>query len=217
MADTRISDLPAVTAAAGSNEFAVNEAGTSKKESLDQLAAYIVKRINGSSGAAGSYITLQNLTANSSDVTSTALSSAVMSTTGVGAGTWKFKYTLMYQTAATATGIGFGINHTGTVGLFIARWTHITTGTGTATGIGDNVAATVAGQLTEGKSDATINAVIGSTSTGVAAANANIMAVLEGIIVITATGTLEFKISSDVSGSAVRIMADSVLELVKVE
>ena len=47
MADTRISDLPAVTAAAGANEFAVNEAGTSKKESLDQLAAYIFKRITG--------------------------------------------------------------------------------------------------------------------------------------------------------------------------
>jgi len=217
MADTRISDLPAVTAAAGANEFAVNEAGTSKKESLDQLAAYIFKRITGASGAAGNYVTVQNLTANSSDVTTSALSAAVISTTGVGVGTWKFKYTLIYQTAATGTGIGFGINHTGTVGLFISRWTHITTGIGTANGIGDNVAASVAGQLTEGKSGATVNAVIGSTSDGVAAANTNIMAVLEGIIVITATGTLEFKVSTDVAGSAVRIMADSCLELIKVE
>lgn len=175
-----------------------------------------ITRISGSSGAAGADITWQSLTTNSADVTTTTLSSSVMSTTNVGAGTWKFKYTLIYQTAATTTGIGFGINHTGTVSKFIADWKHITTGGAAATGIGDDVAATVAGQLAEGKSDRTLNAVIGSASAGVATANTNTLAILEGIIVVTATGTLELKIASEVAGSAVRIMANSTLELHKI-
>lgn len=172
-----------------------------------------VTRIAGSSGAAGADITWQRLTANSADVTTTTLSAAVVTTTGVGAGTWKFKYILLYQTAATTTGISFGINHTGTVSKVQAIWTHITTGGTAATGVGDNVAATVAGQLAEGKSGGTLNAVIGSASAGVATINTDIVAVLEGTIVVTATGSLELKIASEVSGSAARIMANSLLEL----
>lgn len=41
MADTKISALTAVASAAGSNEIAVNEAGTSKKASLTQVEALI--------------------------------------------------------------------------------------------------------------------------------------------------------------------------------
>jgi hypothetical protein len=40
MADTKISALAAVAAVAGTNEFAVNEAGTSKKATATQLAAF---------------------------------------------------------------------------------------------------------------------------------------------------------------------------------
>jgi hypothetical protein len=40
MADTKISALTAVASVAGANEFAVNEAGTSKKASGTQLAAF---------------------------------------------------------------------------------------------------------------------------------------------------------------------------------
>jgi hypothetical protein len=41
MADTKISALTAVTTAAGTNEFAVNEAGTSKKETLAQVSEFV--------------------------------------------------------------------------------------------------------------------------------------------------------------------------------
>lgn len=173
-----------------------------------------VTKIAGSSGAAGTDITLQKLTSNSSDVTTTTLSSSVMSTTGVGAGTWRFRYTIFYQTAATTTGIGFGINHTGAgTTMPAASWIQTTTGGAAATGVGDNVAGTVAGQLAEGKSGTTLNAIIGSASAGVAVINTNVMATLEGVIVVTNSGTLELKISSEVSSSAVRLMANSVLEL----
>lgn len=174
-------------------------------------------RIAGNSGAAGADMTWQNLTVDSATCTTVALCAASMTTTGVGAGTWKFKYTLIYQTAATTTGIAFGINHTGTAGQFQAMWTHITTGGAAATGIGDNDAATVAGQLAEGKHEGVLNAVLGSATAGVAVANSDILVVLEGIIVTTASGNLELKLGSEVAGSAVRLMADSTLELVKIE
>lgn len=174
-------------------------------------------RINGSSGAAGSDMTWQNLTANSSTCGTTALCSAIMTTTGVGAGTWKFKYTLIWQSAATATGIGFGINHTGTVGEFQALWYGISTGGTAATGTFDSDTTTGGGQMAEGKHDNGLNAVIGSASAGVDAANADQTAILEGIIVVTATGQLELKIASEVASSNVLVKADSTLELMKIE
>jgi len=175
------------------------------------------QRIAGNSGAAGARETWQNLTANSANCTTTALCAAAMTTTGVGVGTWKFVYTFIYQTAATGTGIAFGINHTGTVGKMRAAWRHTTTGTTATTGIGDSAAATNAGQTVEGKSGLTLNAVLGSASAGVDTANTDILAVLEGIIVVTASGDLELKLGSESAGTAVRLMADSTLELKKIE
>ena|SRR3989344_538471 len=197
-----------------SNKFRCYEAGA-WKDCDTTGGSSAITRVAGSSGAAGSDITLQRLTSNTADVTTTSLSSSVMSTTSVGAGTWKFKYTLFYQTAATTTGIAFGVNHTGaSSSLKQAIWYHITTGGAAATGIGDNVAGTAAGQLTEGKSGATINAIIGSATAGVATANANITAILEGVVVVTNSGSLELKIASEVSGSAVRLISGSMLELI---
>jgi hypothetical protein len=179
-------------------------------------ATTYITRINGSSGAAGTHLTWQNLTADSSDITTTTLTT-VMSTTDVGAGTWKFKYTLICQSAATGTGLGFGINHTGTTGQFQAILWSVTTGGAAATGVLDDDTATVAGQLVEGKHEGVLNVGIGSFFAGVATANADVTICMEGIIVVTSSGTLELKVSSENIGTAVRVMADSCLELCKIE
>lgn len=42
MADTKTSALPAVTTVAGATEIPVNEAGTSKKLTVDQIKVYTV-------------------------------------------------------------------------------------------------------------------------------------------------------------------------------
>lgn len=42
MADTKISALSAVSASAGSDEYAVNQGGTSYKATLDQAGAYLL-------------------------------------------------------------------------------------------------------------------------------------------------------------------------------
>lgn len=174
-------------------------------------------RIAGASGAAGADFTVQNLTADSADVTTTALSASIMTTTGLGAGTWKFRYTLICQGDSTTIGIGFGVNHTGTATLLQAIAYSTSTGGTAATGTLDNDTATVGGQMMEGKSENALNVVIGSTFAGWGAVDANHIVLLEGILVVTVSGNLELKIATETGGTAVRVMADSCLELVKIE
>lgn len=190
---------------------------TTKTFSCASDSGTTVSRIQGASGAAGADVTWQNLTADSSNCTTTTLCSAAMTTTGLGTGIWKFTYTVIYQTAATNTGIGFGINHTGSASQFQAHWRHVTTGNNAATGVGDSATSNEDGQIMEGKHGGTLNAVIGSTSAGVDTANADILAVIEGVIVVTGNGNLELKLVSERDGTAVRIMAGSTVELMKIQ
>lgn len=176
-----------------------------------------LSRISGSSGAAGADFTFQRLTSNSADVSTTALSSSVMTTTGLGSGLWKIKYTLLCQCGTAAQGIGFGINHTGaSSAIRQAMCWSITTGGTAATGVIDEDTATIAGQMAEGKMEAVINTLIGSTFAGVVTNNATFMVILEAILSVTNSGDLELKIAVETGGNNVRLMADSVLELAKI-
>lgn len=214
MADTKISALPAASAAAGANELPINEAGASKKVTLTQVADLFAKNATGTSTAAGPHRTSLCLSSNSAD-NSSVTPAAVMTITGVGVGTWRIKGVLCYQTAATGTGIGILLNHTGTLTRFVSNWIQLTTGGTAATGVGDQATATVAGQMVEGKAERVKNT-LSSASAGVDTANADQLAVLDAIIIVSASGDLELKIASEVAASAVRLMAGSVLELEQV-
>ncbi|MBA3578928.1 MAG: hypothetical protein H0W42_02985 [Gemmatimonadaceae bacterium] len=214
MPDTKISLLPAASAAALANEFPINESGATKRLTLQLIADLLFTRINGNSGAAGPYKTLQELNANSADQTSLT-PGVVMTTTGVGIGTWKFEYSLLFQTAATTTGWRIANNHTGTVTTYIMHSDFLSTGGAAATGISDAIAAGATAGLHEGQAERVLNATSKST-VGVATANANQLLIVRGIIVVSASGDLEFKLGTEVAGSAVRLMTDSMLELTKV-
>lgn len=175
--------------------------------------AAAITRIAGSSGAAGADITLQYLTANSNNITSTT-PTTVMTTTGVGVGFWRFRYTTIIQTAALTTGPGFAVNHTGTTGLFSSiSWT-VSTGGAAATGVIDGVGAVNAGQMVEGKSERVKNT-MSSAFAGVDTINSNCQVCIEGIVEVTVSGDLQLKLASEVNASAVRMMAGSMLELTK--
>jgi hypothetical protein len=171
-------------------------------------------RINGSSGAAGADLTWQKLSANSSDITSTT-PAAVMTTTGVGAGTWHFRYVVIYQSAATTTGIGLAVNHTGTSGQFASHLKQANSTSSASNGAGEDLVSAQAGQVYEARPEVAKDTVTFKT-VGVGNANTDVMAVLEGIIVVTVNGSLELKLSTEVDTSAVRLMADSLLELNKI-
>ena len=214
MADTKISALIAATAVAAANEFAINEAGASKKVTAQQIADFAATNLTGSSGAASSNRTTLCLSANSAD--STVITQTVaMTITGIGVGTYRVKGTLVYQTAATTTGIALVLNHTGTLTRFVSNWIQLTTGTTASTGIGDQATTTNAGQLVEGKAER-VKGTLSSASAGVDTINADQLAVMDAIIIVSVTGDVTLSIASEVAGSAVRLMAGSLLEVEKV-
>lgn len=179
----------------------------------------MITRLAGSSGAAGPYITWQRLTSNASEITSQT-PQTVMTTTGVGAGTWRFRYTLVYQSGDTLTtnGLGVAVNHTGTTGMFVMSSWFITDGGAAATGNADQVAATQAGQLVEGKSERVKNT-CSSPTVGVDTAAADCLMVCEGIVVVTVSGSLEFKVRSELAAAAtdgISVRANTCLELHKI-
>ncbi len=171
-------------------------------------------RISGSSGAAGIDTTWQTLSSNSASQTSTT-PATIMTTTGVGVGTWQFKYSLIFQTAATTTGIKIANNHTGTVTNYIMTSHFVTTGGTATTGVHDAIAAVALAGINEGFAERVINT-SSKASVGVATANANQIIIVEGIVVISATGSLEFKLGTEVAASGVTAMAGSTLELLKI-
>lgn len=169
-------------------------------------------RISGASGAAGADLTWQRLAANAAANATTTLAT-VMTTTGVGPGTWAFKYLIRYQAAATTTGVDFAVNHTGTTGAFVASSWFTTSGGAAANGLADQVTNNTANMI-EGKSQRAKNAKVGA-SLGVDTANADMLMIVEGIIVVTGSGSLELKHASEVAAAST-VMADTVLELHKI-
>lgn len=201
MADTKVSALPAVTTPAGTDELPVNQAGTSKKLTLAQVKAFV---------NADTFSTLTSTQANS---TTTAASATALEQT-LGAGTYLVKVWIVYQAAATTTGVEFYLNHTGTVTRCAATWYTLTTGGAATTGIADQ-ATTLTAQMMEGKGQRAANATTGPTQ-GVDTANADQFAVLEGIVVVTASGTLQFKFASEVAASAVTLQPGTTMTVTKV-
>lgn len=168
-------------------------------------------RISGSSGAAGADFTSQVLSANCTANATTTLATC-MTTTGVGAGTWTFEYNVIYQAAATGTGVDFAIGHTGTVtNVVISSW-FTSAGTTAASAIADQVSAATA-NLTEGKSARALSTKIGTTL-GVDTANANMHMVIKGVVVVTVSGSLTLQHASEIAAST-QVMANTNLQLMK--
>ena len=96
-----------------------------------------------------------------------------MTTTGVGAGTWSFTYKVIYQAAATSTGVDFAINHTGaSSAVTVSSW-FTTTGGTAANALADQVTSNTA-NLVEGKAARALDTKFGA-SLGVDTANANML------------------------------------------
>lgn len=182
MADTKISDLTAVGTPAGTDEIPVNQAGTSKKLTLAQVASYLqtvgMPRV-------------RKLTSDHAISSATATKMTSLDTT-LEAGTYQFTYMLIMQSSATGTGLAFGLNFTGTAAnrAFLLRYP--STGTTANTGVADDVGASLTGQIHESNPQTAFSTTTGNLNfTGVATTNANILGVVEGTIEVTASGDLQ--------------------------
>jgi hypothetical protein len=133
----------------------------------------------------------------------------------LGVGTYAFKYTIVYQTSVTTTGVKFGVNHTGTAAAFAASMWYVESTTTASTGAASQ--ATAAGNLVGGTSTRTKSTTAPNLGPTTAAdtATADMLAIIEGYIKVTVTGNLELWHGSETAAST-QVMAGSALTVHKV-
>jgi hypothetical protein len=213
VADTKISALAAVTAPATSDEFAVNQGGTSKKVSLATLIAYFQGLISGNSGsgniAAGAEL-WQVLTANAT-ANSTTTNAAVMTSTSLPAGTYFFRYDIIAQSGATTTAHKFAVQATGTVTRILYHLFFPSQGVTAATGVADQDINVTTGAVVGHLSARANNTTLGPL-TDVDTANADVHYWIEGIVVTSTSGNLVLNHGSEVAASS-QVMAGTQLYL----
>jgi hypothetical protein len=185
VADTKISALSAASAGAAANEFAINEAGTSKKLTLAQIEAYLETR---------GLPRVVQLTGQHSIASTTGTKVTGLDMT-LEAGTYIFTYALIIrQATSTSDAPQFGVNFTGTATKqnFHLRFADATTAITAAVHIMDNVGIKAAGFIDGMAHNAfSTTAPNMGTTIGVAATGADILAWIEGLMVVTVGGNLE--------------------------
>ncbi|HET9667356.1 MAG TPA: hypothetical protein VFP09_11385 [Desertimonas sp.] len=192
MADTKISALTAVTTPAGTDEFAVNQGGSSKRLTLAQVATYL------QSGIGLPRITRLGSQHSISSATGTEVTGLSQT---LEAGTYVFRYHLIIrQATATTDAPQFGINFTGTSTTknFILSFSDAATALTANTYIMDNVGIKTAGFMDAMAHNAlSTTAPNMGTTVGVAATAADILCFIDGLIIVTVSGDLELWRSSE--------------------
>lgn len=119
-------------------------------------------------------------------------------------GTYIFRYVIRHQAAATTTGIHFAINHTGTAAVFAATMYNAESTTAASTGAQSQAGYLVTAMRLLGASStrtkATTAANLGATISA-DAANADLLSIIEGYIIVTAAGNLELWHGSEVAAN----------------
>lgn len=127
-------------------------------------------------------------------------------------GTYMFEYALIMQSAATGTGIGLGVNFTGTQTALVMNEHYIGTGTAASTGIIDDAnTGALAEQIVEGAASRTPSTTAPNMNVigGVITTAVNHLIRVVGVIVVTVAGQLELWANSEVAASEVRLQAGS--------
>jgi hypothetical protein len=167
--------------------------------------------------AQGQYLT-QRLVADVSNSTTTAAKITGLDLT-CGVGTWIFEYLVLYQAAAATTGVKFSVNHTGTVTSFVYDIYGVsadTTATATQTALMDQDVATTTGGLMEAwAARAKSTAAGASISSGTDTLAADMLMLVTGLAVVTASGNMELYHASEVA-AATTVRAGSGLRLTKI-
>lgn len=204
MADTKISALPAATLFADANEFAINEAGTSKKLSGTLLRAAVGNvLISGSSGAANPAAapseTWQVLTSDAT-ANSTTTIAVVMTTTGLPIGLYRYRYDIWCLSAATSTAHKFNVDYTGTVTTVTYHLFAPSAGVTAATGVIDQEINATTGQVWSHQSTRIDATTLGPyTDTD---ATTVIHYVIEGVMDVSTSANLTLGHASEVAASS---------------
>jgi hypothetical protein len=134
--------------------------------------------------------------------------------TPCGVGVWIFEYYLVYRAAATTTGVKFSANHDGTVTTFVYWWRWVDVSATASTAVPTQAAVGAAGQVM-GAMAARAKTTGGTGVTlSVDVADADMMAVLEGVAVVTVAGNIELWHGSEVAAAST-VRAGSGLRLTR--
>lgn len=202
---------------------------TAQQTALDAKQATLVsgtniKTINGSSvlgsgdlPVADSRLTTARL-ASDHAISSTTATEVTLGATGLTVGTYIFTYYLLVQSATTTVSPMYGINFTGTAVVRKMTLRYPGTGTSASTGVADDVVAAplATGNVYESQPVTAFTTTAPNMGhiAAVAAINVDIFVIIEGIMIVTATGDLELWHSSETATSTT-IKAGSSLVLIK--
>lgn len=200
MPDSDIGDLPAASVPLDGTELLpIVQGGTTEKVTSLQAAPITVKALTANATA--------NATTTAAKITGLDLT--------VGVGTYMFEYFIRYQAAALTTGVKFDVNHSGTVSTFQywQMWADVSATAATAAPDQDQILATggVIGAFAyRAKGTATRG-----TTLSVDTINADMLMVMQGLMIVTASGDLQLYHASEVAASS-QVMAGSCLRLTRV-
>jgi hypothetical protein len=218
MADTKISALAAVATPAATDEFAVNQAGASKRMTLAQVETYVGAALTASGAAPATGAASQHaapsrtLVLNTADNAVTTVET-VLNVTSVLAGTYFYEYYIVWRSGNTGTGTSFAVDYSGTVTRIRSTRHYQSTGAAAATGVSDGVSAVLTGTLVEHMSSNADNGALGP-NTGVGSTTEDQFDHIRGIMVVSTGGTLSLTMTGEGNG-AVTFMADSFVQLTR--
>ena len=130
-------------------------------------------------------------------------------------GTFVFQYMIRYRSTATTTGVRFDVNYTGTITSFVwnQRWVDASSTASTAAPDQDEILA--AGAVIGAFASRAKGTAGRGTTLSVDTANADMLMIIEGLMVVTVAGNLELYHGSETAVTT-SIEADSVLMIIQV-
>lgn len=136
---------------------------------------------------------------------------------GLEPGTYRVKWYLIMQSAATTTSPKFGVNFTGTISKIVAHARYPSAGVTAATGQIEEAANATTGQIWAyaAVQAASTTAPNLGPWTGVVVANSNCFMEVEALLVVTTAGDLELWAGSEVADSQIALEVGSSGELTR--
>lgn len=119
----------------------------------------------------------------------------------VPAGTYKFEYWIRYITSIVTTGVKFSVNHTGTLTAFMSNMRYVSTGGAAATAAATQAGNTATGNLMESFSARAKSTAAGMGPTVSADTTGDMLVIIEGLMIVTVSGTLELYHASETAAS----------------
>jgi hypothetical protein len=235
MASTKVSALTAVSGVIGTQEFPVNDSGTSKRSSVTQLQTFLNQSPNlvGTPTAptaaintnttqlatcafvqTGGPVKVLALASDQANAQTTMVRVSGMDVT-VPSGTYIFEYYIRAQTSNTANSMKFAVNHTGTTTSFIYNLFFPSAGVIAATGAVDQESNPTTGSIWAVHATRVINTTLGP-QTDIDTINADTLYKIEGFVIVTVSGTLQLFHGSETAGVTSTIKAGTALRLTKV-